>query len=194
MIYQAKTNIINVILSSICYIFFYKFIINKPHQIMKKIIKLLSFLYLIQAAGAYAGDLSVGIGNFDYSDKNKSAIMVDMNYGFTENNMNSPIGKVIPIIGAFITEDSSAMAYAGAKIDYKLGMFVITPSFAPGFYREGDGKDLGHALEFKSQVNIGFNIGSGSVLSAGYSHISNASLGDKNPGANTYSLNFLTQF
>ncbi len=173
--------------------FFYKFIINTC-SLMKKTTKLLSFLYLIQAVNAYAGDLSVGFGNFDYSDKNKSAIMFDMNYGFTENNMNSPIGKVTPIIGAFITEDSAAMAYAGAKIDYKLGMFVITPSFAPGFYREGDGKDLGHVLEFKSQVNIGFNIGSASVLSAGYSHISNASLGDKNPGANTYSLNFLTQF
>ena len=38
MTYLAKTNIINAILSSIRYIFFYKFIINKSHQNMKKII------------------------------------------------------------------------------------------------------------------------------------------------------------
>ena len=33
-----------------------------------------------------------------------------------------------------------------------------------------------------------------SQLGFSYNHISNASLGDKNPGANSYSFNFLQQF
>jgi hypothetical protein len=86
------------------------------------------------------------------------------------------------------------MLYSGAKIDYKFGSFVISPSFTPGIYSKGDGKDLGHTIEFKSQINVGFNIGSDTNFSVGYSHVSNASLGDKNPGANSYSFNFLTRF
>jgi lipid A 3-O-deacylase len=97
-------------------------------------------------------------------------------------------------MGAFITGDNATMAYAGAKIDYKLGAFMITPSFTPGLYSKGDGKDLGNVLEFKSQVNIGLDLGLSTFLSMGYSHISNASLGDKNPGANSYSFNFSKQF
>ena len=32
----------------------------------------------------------------------------------------------------------------------------ITPSFAPGYYNYGDGKDLGISLEFKSEVQMSF--------------------------------------
>ena len=33
-----------------------------------------------------------------------------------------------------------------------MGALIFTPSFAPGLYHKGDGKDLGHALEFKSEI------------------------------------------
>ena len=69
-----------------------------------------------------------------------------------------------------------------------IGPFILSPSFGPGYYDQGNGKDLGHELEFKSQIDLGLNIGKSSNLSFGYSHLSNASLGDKNPGANSYSF------
>ena len=53
------------------------------------------------------------------------------NYSF-DHSYETPIGKVKPLVGAFMTEYYAAMAYAGAKIDYKIGRLVITPSFAPG--------------------------------------------------------------
>jgi len=161
---------------------------------MKKLSKLIFCLLLMGTVGSKAGELTGSVGNFDYSDKGKSASMFDLTYAFTESNVESPIGVIKPVMGTFFTQDSAVMAYAGAKIDYKLGMFTITPSFTPGLYNEGDGKDLGHAIEFKSQVNIGLNLGASSILSAGYSHVSNASLGDKNPGANSYTFNFSRQF
>ena len=34
----------------------------------------------------------------------------------------------------------------------------ISPSFTPGYYDKGSGKDLGSALEFKSEVKVGFDI------------------------------------
>ena len=59
---------------------------------------------------------------------------------------------------------------------------------------KGDGKDLGHILEFKSEVQASFDFSESSSLGMSYNHLSNASLGDKNPGANSYMFNFLKKF
>ena len=55
-------------------------------------------------------------------------------------------------------------------------------------------KDLGHVLEFKSEVQLSLDISPTSELGFSYNHISNASLGEKNPGANSYMFNFLKRF
>ena len=78
--------------------------------------------------------------------------------------------------------------------EYKIGSLNVTPSFTPGLYHEGDGKDLGHMLEFKSEVQLSLNLSDSSKLGFSYNHLSNASLGDKNPGANSYMFNFLKTF
>jgi hypothetical protein len=75
-----------------------------------------------------------------------------------------------------------------------MGKLNIVPSFTPGLYGEGNGKDLGHVLEFKSEVQLSLDLSSNSELGFSYNHISNASLGDKNPGANSYMFNFIKQF
>ena len=111
--------------------------------------------------------------------------MLEMNYDFGQKEK---YGILKPTTGAFITQDSASYAFIGGKVDFKLGPFILSPSFGPGYYDQGNGKDLGHALEFKSQIDLGFNFGRSSNLSFGYSHLSNASLGDKNPGANSYSF------
>jgi len=41
---------------------------------------------------------------------------------------------------------------------------------------------------------MSFDINDRTHLGMSYNHISNASLGDKNPGANSYMLNFLKHF
>jgi lipid A 3-O-deacylase len=74
------------------------------------------------------------------------------------------------------------------------GSLTFTPSFAPGLYYEGNGKDLGHVLEFKSEVQLSYTTSNKTSIGVSYNHISNASLGDKNPGANSYMLNFIKNF
>ena len=74
---------------------------------------------------------------------------------------------------------------------FQLGNFVISPSFAPGYYESGKGKDLGSYLEFKSQINFGWNFGGKSKAGLSYSHISNADFGKRNPGANNIAFTFL---
>ena len=82
----------------------------------------------------------------------------------------------------------------GVQAKYEVGFLTITPSFAPGYYNYGDGKDLGYPLEFKTELQMSFDISDTSHLGMSYNHISNASLGTKNPGANSYMFNFLKKF
>ena len=133
-------------------------------------------------------------GMFDFSDHKQKAGII----GFQHQNDNlfreSFLGRLSPITGGFLTENNAFYFYTGAQAEYNLGMFTITPSFAPGYYNSGDGKDLGSALEFKSEIQMSLNLSDSTEFGMSYNHISNASLGDKNPGANSYMLNFLKQF
>ena len=134
-------------------------------------------------------------GNFDFSDDKQSAYLIGFQHQDENLNRNTFLGNVSPITGGFVTENSAAYIYTG--IEWNLDMsekIKFTPSFAPGFYHKGDGKDLGHALEFKSEVQLSYATSDKSSFGVSYNHLSNASLGDKNPGANSYIFNFLKKF
>jgi len=133
-------------------------------------------------------------GKFDFSDEGKRSNLYGIEHQSDELFRNSFIGKLSPVTGGFITADGASYLYTGVQAQYKLGPLNFTPSFAPGYYTQGDGKDLGNVLEFKSEVQLTFDIFKDSNLGMSYNHISNASLGDKNPGANSYMFNFLTKF
>ena len=135
------------------------------------------------------------VGNFDFSDNKQKAILV----GFQHQNENLErvtfLGNASPITGGFITENSAAYIYTGVEWNYAISdKLKFTPSFAPGIYHQGDGKDLGHPLEFKTEVQASYSLSEGTSLGMSYNHISNASIGDKNPGANSYMFNLLKNF
>ena len=104
------------------------------------------------------------------------------------------LGKFSPITGFMMTEDSTSYFYSGVQAEYKIGKLNIIPSFAPGLYSMGDGKDLGSPLEFKSEVQLSIDFLSGSRLGYSMSHLSNADLGETNPGADSYMFNFMKSF
>ena len=135
------------------------------------------------------------VGNFDFSDNKQKAILVGFQHQNENLERNTFLGNVSPITGGFITENSAAYVYTGVEWNYGISdKFKFTPSFAPGLYHEGNGKDLGHALEFKTEVQLSYSISESTNLGMSYNHISNASLGDKNPGANSYMFNLLKNF
>ena len=83
-------------------------------------------------------------GNFDFSDDKQKAILV----GFQHQNENLErdtfLGYASPITGGFVTENSAAYVYTGVEWNYAMSeKLKFTPSFTPGIYYEGDGKDLG---------------------------------------------------
>ena len=139
-------------------------------------------------------ELNFFTGMFDFSDDKQASGLLGLQHQNDELFRKSFLGKLSPITGGFLTEKNAIYLYTGVQAEYELGFLTITPSFAPGYYNYGDGKDLGSPLEFKTEVQMSFDISDSTHLGMSYNHISNASLGDKNPGANSYMLNFLKHF
>ncbi len=133
-------------------------------------------------------------GMFDFSDDGKKSNLIGIQHINEDLYRETSFGTLQPVTGVFITADNAAYLYSGFQIPKKKGSFTFTPSFTPGLYDEGDGKDLGHVIEFKTEIQISYEISNQSEIGLSYNHISNASLGDKNPGANSYMFNFLKNF
>ena len=139
-------------------------------------------------------EFNVYTGMFDFSDDGKKSTLIGFQHQNKDLNRNTFLGNLSPITGALITADTASYFYTGVQAQYKLGALNVTPSFTPGLYFEGDGKDLGHMIEFKSELQFSLDLSNTSELGLSYNHLSNASLGDKNPGANSYMFNFIKNF
>ena len=133
-------------------------------------------------------------GMFDFRDNGKKSAIIGMQHQNENLTRKSFLGTLSPITGAMITADNAVYFYTGIQAQYKIGKINLTPSFTPGIYEKGNGKDLGHVVEFKSEVQLSLNLFENSQFGMSYNHISNASLGEKNPGANSYMFNFLQKF
>ena len=127
--------------------------------------------------------LRVGAGYFDVVKRDNRAGELNAEY------MGRKLYKAArPIFGVSVTTDKARYLYAGIAFDFGSNGLYFTPSFAPGYYSEGDGKDLGHHLEIRSQVEFGYEFDDASRLGLALSHRSNATLGDKNPGAESLTV------
>ena len=93
-------------------------------------------------------------GMFDFSDDGAKSTL----FGIQHQNENllrdSFLGTLSPVTGFMLTADNATYFYTGIQAEYKLGFVNFVPSFTPGLYGEGDGKDLGHLIEFKSEVQL----------------------------------------
>ena len=168
---------------------------------LKKILILFSFLAFtisLNAEEIKSNDLNTEFnlytGMFDFSDDGKKSTLLGFQHQNENLNRDTFFGNLSPITGALLTSDSAAYIYTGVEAQYKIGFLNFNPSFAPGLYHEGDGKDLGHVLEFKTELQISLDMSESSQFGLSYNHLSNASLGSKNPGANSYMFNFFKNF
>ncbi len=159
---------------------------------------LLTSLFLFTSAITDDTDtnLSFYTGTFDVIDKegdDKTSL-----FGIEHKNpdlfRDTFLGKFKPVTGAFVTGKSSVYFYTGVEGQYDIGPIKILPSFTPGYYEKGDGKDLGSILEFKSEIKVGFDLFENSKLSYSYSHISNNDWGDTNPGTDNQHITFSKNF
>ncbi len=71
---------------------------------------------------------------------------------------------------------------------YLTRQILIIPSFTPGIYWKGRGKDLGCPLEFRSALDLTYEMKNQIRIGIQILHVSNAHLSHKNPGFNAWSL------
>ena len=165
---------------------------------LKHLIFLALFSFILNPALAEEGnkEILVYTGTFDVIDKegdDQTSL-----FGIEHKNpnlfRNTFLGKFSPVSGGFMTGDSSVYLYTGGEGQYGIGRLKILPSFTPGFYEKGNGKDLGSSLEFKSEIKLGFDIFENSKIGYSYSHISNNDWGETNPGTDNQQITFSKNF
>lgn len=135
-------------------------------------------------------DPNIGFLDVSETDNRKEAADFRLEYRFGTSLLpfTEPFAKVKPWIGAEATSDGAVYGVGGILIDVPIGPFVFTPSFGAGLYADGGGKDLGSALEFRTQLELGYQFENQSRFSVSYSHISNANISETNPGSNIMSV------
>jgi hypothetical protein len=165
---------------------------------LPKVLALAAALLGVQAAAqalpGHAGEpfasddpafLGVALGWYDGNLRDDQAVDLRVEYRHDARLF----GLLKPWAGLEATSDGGFWGGAGVLLDLYFGRrVVLTGSFAPGVYSNGSGKDLGYPLEFRSQIELGYRFDDRSRLSLALSHLSNAGLGDTNPGTEILSL------
>lgn len=129
--------------------------------------------------------LTLGVGYYDFIYRNNSAADFRVEYRHDQG-----LWYVKPWIGLEATSDGAFYPAGGFLLDiYLFEDFVVTPSLGVGAYFDQiGGEDLGNTLEFRTQIEVSYRFEDHARLGMAFSHISNAGIGDSNPGAEVLNL------
>lgn len=127
------------------------------------------------------GHLSVGAGAFnlfpDNHDDRSAAFQLEYRHG------NKFWGIFGPAIGGMVNTDGAVNPYVGVYTDLAMGPIIVSPFAGAGYYADGKSKDLGGPFEFRLALDVAYEFESQSRLGLRLSHLSNAYIYDRNPGA-----------
>ena len=103
-----------------------------------------------------------------------------------------------PFAGIETTSDSAYYILGGVYLEDNLGElfigkksnFIFTPIFGVGYYDGGNGKKLGNEIEFRSTLEVSYEMKNKNRIGFSLSHISNANIGKINSGVEIISLSY----
>ena len=154
---------------------------------MKRLLIILFSLFCFNQ-NILANSLSIFGGSYDYDDDN-TLNLIGLNYHITQNDFNIlNIMDINPVVGLFVTAKSASMLYSGFETNLGGDVIFLNLSSSAGLYSNGDGKDLGNTLQFKSEINLFYSLSKTTRIGLGSHHISNAGISSVNPGVNNYYL------
>jgi hypothetical protein len=131
------------------------------------------------------GTFVAGTGWFDCNRRRDQAAEMRLEY------RSRPLAPHLRAAAATLaTSDGSLFVGTGVAFELRVGRWDVTPTFVPGVYRQGDGRDLGYPLEFRSQLEVGHRFRGGPRIAVAFSHLSNAGLGSRNPGQESLTVNY----
>ena len=143
---------------------------------------------------------------FDGSEKDQTT---DFRYEFRSDESLLDIGPkednfffLKPFFGVELTNDSASYFLTGIYFEDNLGelfegnenKLFFTPSFGAGIYDDGSGKKLGNDLQFRTSFEVSYELNNKNRIGVSFSHISNANLGNKNPGVEILSFSYHIPF
>ena len=156
------------------------------------LVLIFSFIFMPLVSAENQNSWSFSMGQFDVNDSNDSSeIRLERLSG---KNMFGDM-ELKPFVGFMMNGDDGKYFYSGLRKNYSISSkWIFTPSFAAGYYDRDSSKDLGHNIEFRSQIEFSRDIGNQNRIGFNLNHISNASIGDTNPGVESASISFISPF
>ena len=167
-------------------------------------ILLISSLFSTNLLSSGLNVFGIGIYDikFDGSETNQST---DIRYEKRINKTLFNIGPeednfffLKPFFGLEYTGDSASYFTTGIYLEDNIGQllqgkdskYFFTPSFGVGYYNDGSGKKLGNEIQFRTTLEFSYELKNKNRIGISFGHISNANLGDKNPGVEIISLSY----
>ena len=163
-------------------------------------------LFLLSSSVIAKGTNIFGIGIYDIKfDGSSTKQATDFRYERRLENTIFDIGPkednfffLKPFFGIEYTSDSATYFLSGIYVEDNLGQLFegkksnlyFTPSFGAGIYDDGSGKKLGNDIQFRTSLEISYELKNKNRIGVSFSHISNANLGDKNPGVEILSFSY----
>jgi len=156
------------------------------------LVLLFAFTFMPIVSAENQNNWSFSMGQFDINDSNDSSeIRLEHLSG---KNLFGDM-ELKPFIGFMMNGDDGKYFYSGLRKNYSISSkWIFTPSFAAGYYDRDSSKDLGHNIEFRSQIEFSRDIGNQNRIGFNLNHISNASIGDTNPGVESATISVIRPF
>ena len=166
------------------------------------LIVLIFFSNSLASKGTNVFGLGIYDIKFDGSEKNQAT---DFRYEYRSDKSLLDIGPeednfffLKPFFGVEYINDSASYFLTGIYFEDNLGellegnksKFFFTPSFGAGIYDDGSGKKLGNDLQFRTSLEVSYELKNKNRIGISLSHISNANLGNKNPGVEILSFSY----
>jgi len=152
---------------------------------MKKM-TLLAVPLLISTVLAHADTLGIALGRYDI-DGSHGATDLRLDY---EYDTSVWLQDLKPWLGVQTTTNGSLWLGGGLLYDWQFAdTWHLKPGLGAGYYNRGSNDlDLGYPVEFRSQLELSKEINAQNSLGLAVSHLSNADLGNRNPGIEVLSL------
>lgn len=155
---------------------------------MKKTLFFSALALALTTTAAHAGDeryLTIGAGIYEVLDETHDSTEFRLEYRH-DNIWKS----LYPSLGIMYNTDDAMYGVFSLNYDFYLhDNIVFTPFTGVGIYEENDSKNLGGPIEFRSGVELAYEADNGTRLGVNFSHMSNASIYEKNPGSESLVFN-----
>ncbi|MBS4035411.1 MAG: acyloxyacyl hydrolase [Ignavibacterium sp.] len=153
------------------------------------VILLLVTLINLQAQNQRESGFSLALTHAAFDVLQQTQPSVEKRIELRKDISNNDFGQ---FAGIMFTGHGASHFYTGVYYNfYFYDIIVITPSFAPGLYFENNSKKLFYPIEFRSQIEVSVKLVGNTRVGFSFNHISNAGLGDENPGVESFAVTYI---